>query len=93
VNDSVLLTDSDEPALDAAIATIDGWSIERVRADELESAVATLPGVRAVLIESDDPAVLRSVVERAHGCGIPTGPFVAGDAGVMRTVTGRSAAG
>jgi EAL domain-containing protein (putative c-di-GMP-specific phosphodiesterase class I)/GGDEF domain-containing protein len=71
VSDSTLLTDSDESTLDTAVATMDGWSVERVRDTELAAAVATMAGVRAVLVESTDPAVLRAVVERAHSCGIP----------------------
>src|SRR4051812_1109707 len=71
VSESVLLTDSKHQSLDAAVATLEGWTIERVQSAELAGAVASHQGVRAVLVETDDPAQLRAVVERAHGCGIP----------------------
>lgn len=71
MSDSTLLTDWNDPILDAAIATLDGWSVERVRANELATAIGSNAGVRAVLIECTDPAVLRAAVDRAHGCGVP----------------------
>jgi EAL domain-containing protein (putative c-di-GMP-specific phosphodiesterase class I)/GGDEF domain-containing protein len=86
VSDSVLLTNSTDGALDAAIASIEGWSVEHVRVDELASAVTSRAGVRAVLVESDDPVVLRAVVERAHACGIPVIVGCADDTSRRRAV-------
>lgn len=71
MSESVLLTDSKQESLDAAVATLEGWTVERVQPAELAEAVASRQGVRAVLIETDDPTLLRAVVERAHGCGVP----------------------
>ena len=70
MSDSLLLTDSDDPNIDAAIALIDGVSVQRVQTDGLAGAV-TEEGVRGVLIESEDPVALRSVVEAAHAAGVP----------------------
>lgn len=71
MSDSVLLTDFEQQTMERAAALLDGWHVEFVAAAELADAVATRPGVRAVLVQSDNPAILREVVERAHGCGIP----------------------
>lgn len=71
MSDSILLTDSDEPALEPAVRLLDGWSVEHVTAGELANAVAARPGVRAVVVASSSPDVLRAVVERAHSCGVP----------------------
>jgi EAL domain-containing protein (putative c-di-GMP-specific phosphodiesterase class I)/GGDEF domain-containing protein len=71
VSESVLLTDSSDPAIDQAATLLEGWRIDRVGAGELSNAVAARAGVRSVLVVSEDPNTLRVVVERAHGCGIP----------------------
>jgi EAL domain-containing protein (putative c-di-GMP-specific phosphodiesterase class I)/GGDEF domain-containing protein len=72
VSDSILLTDSDAAEVTAAIELLDGWRIERVLSAELEGAVGTRSGVRAVLITTQDPSILRATVERAHSCGQPS---------------------
>ena len=69
--ESILLTDSDQPAIDRAVEQLDGWRVERVGAAELARAVVSQAGIRTVLVESTDPGVLREVVERAHASGIP----------------------
>lgn len=71
MSESLLLTDSDEPVLDEAVAQLEGWALERVPSAQLANAAASRPGARAVLVVSNDPSVLRAVVERAHGCGVP----------------------
>ena len=86
MSDSILLTDSDEPALEPAVRTLDGWSIERVMAGELANAVAARPGVRAVVVASSNPDVLRAVVERAHSCGVPVVVACADDTARRRAV-------
>jgi len=86
VSESILLTDSDEPALEPAVRQLDGWVIERVTAGELANAVAARPGVRAVVVASDDPDVLRAVVERAHSCGVPVVVACADDTARRRAV-------
>jgi EAL domain-containing protein (putative c-di-GMP-specific phosphodiesterase class I)/GGDEF domain-containing protein len=72
MSESVLLTDSDQPSIEQAVARLDGWELRRVAADELVGALATPGGgVRAVLFESEDPGILRAVVEQSHAAGIP----------------------
>jgi EAL domain-containing protein (putative c-di-GMP-specific phosphodiesterase class I)/GGDEF domain-containing protein len=71
VIESILLTDSDQQAIDRAVEQLDGWRVERVGAAELARAVVPDTGIRTVLVESTDPSVLREVVERAHASGIP----------------------
>jgi EAL domain-containing protein (putative c-di-GMP-specific phosphodiesterase class I)/GGDEF domain-containing protein len=86
VNDSILLTDSNDESLGQAMTELDGWSIERVAAGELPNAVAARSGVRAVLIKSDDPTLLRHTIERAHSCGIPVVIACADDTARRRAV-------
>jgi EAL domain-containing protein (putative c-di-GMP-specific phosphodiesterase class I)/GGDEF domain-containing protein len=86
VSDSILLSDSDEAALDPAVQQLDGWSLERVTAGELANAVAARPGVRAVVVASSDPDVLRAVVERSHSCGVPVVVACADDTARRRAV-------
>ncbi len=69
--ESILLTDSDQQAIDRAVEQLDGWRVERIGAAELARAVVSQAGIRTVLVESTDPGVLREVVERAHASGIP----------------------
>ncbi|MGE5102871.1 MAG: EAL domain-containing protein, partial [Deltaproteobacteria bacterium] len=86
MSDSILLTDSDEPALEPAVRLLDGWSVEHVMAGELANAVAARPGVRAVVVASSSPEVLRAVVERAHSCGVPVVVACADDTARRRAV-------
>jgi EAL domain-containing protein (putative c-di-GMP-specific phosphodiesterase class I)/GGDEF domain-containing protein len=86
VSESVLLTDSKNESLDAAVATLEGWVLERVSPAELAEATGARQGVRAVLVESDDPGQLRAVVERAHNCGIPVIVACADDTSRRRAV-------
>ena len=86
MSESILLTDSDQPALDEAVSHLEGWQLERVAATELTDAVGSRAGVRVVVVSTTDPATLRSVVERAHGCGIPVVVACADDTARRRAV-------
>jgi EAL domain-containing protein (putative c-di-GMP-specific phosphodiesterase class I)/GGDEF domain-containing protein len=70
VSESVLLTDSDDPVIDAAVAKLDGWRAERRALLELGTALGDA-GVRALLIITTDPTLLRSSIEQAHARGVP----------------------
>ncbi len=67
---SILLTDSDDPSIAAATALLDGWRAEARALPELASAIGE-SGVRALLITTGDPTLLRSSVEQAHARGLP----------------------
>ena len=71
LNGSILLTDSDDQAIEAAVGLLDGWRLQRVPSDSLASAVGTVAGTRAVYICTNDPTQLRAIVEAAHGVGLP----------------------
>jgi len=86
VSSSILLTDSSDSALESAVRQLDGWELERVAAAELPNAVAARPGVRAVLVETSDPVILRNVIERSHGCGVPVVVACADDTARRRAV-------
>jgi EAL domain-containing protein (putative c-di-GMP-specific phosphodiesterase class I)/GGDEF domain-containing protein len=85
VSESVLLTDSDDPAIRQAVALLDGWRAEPRSLAELASALPE-PGVRAVLITTSDPTLLRSTIEQAHVRGVPVLVGCADDADRRRAV-------
>jgi EAL domain-containing protein (putative c-di-GMP-specific phosphodiesterase class I)/GGDEF domain-containing protein len=70
VSESILLTDSDDADIRAAVALLDGWRAETRPLTELASALAE-PGVRALLLTTSDPTLFRSSVEQAHVRGVP----------------------
>jgi EAL domain-containing protein (putative c-di-GMP-specific phosphodiesterase class I)/GGDEF domain-containing protein len=86
VSESLLLTDSDDAAIDDAIQLLEGWHVERVRPGELPNAVAARASVRAMIVSTNDPGLLRSAIERAHGCGIPAIVACADDTARRRAV-------
>ncbi len=71
MSESILLTDSDTPEVLGAVALLDGWRLECVPARDLADAVGHRSGVRGVLVVSQEPSVLRAVVEAAHARGQP----------------------
>src|SRR3954453_17371115 len=70
MSDFILLTDSDDPSSADALGQLESWSAQRVDASQLPDASAE-SGVRAVLITTTDPTLLRSATERAHAIAIP----------------------
>ena len=70
MSEYVLLTDSDDPAVAAAAGQLESWTTQRVEAAELAEAL-TVATVRAVLLTTEDPTLLRACTERAHSSGIP----------------------
>jgi EAL domain-containing protein (putative c-di-GMP-specific phosphodiesterase class I)/DNA-binding NarL/FixJ family response regulator len=70
MSDFILLTDSDDPSIVAALGQLESWSAQRVDASKLAVAIGDT-GVRAVLISTTDPTLLRAATERAHAIGIP----------------------
>ncbi|MFL5605380.1 MAG: EAL domain-containing protein [Gemmatimonadaceae bacterium] len=70
MSESILLTDSDDADIRAAVALLDGWRAEARPLTELAGALAE-PGVRALLLTTSDPTLLRSSVEQAHVRGVP----------------------
>ena len=69
MNESVLLTDLADPAVSAAVEQLEGWRLEQVESPALPQAVAGTAGVRAVIVSTEDPSLLRTVAERAQRCG------------------------
>ena len=70
MSESILLTDSDNLAIRAAAALLDGWRAETRDVPDLATGLAE-PGVRALLVTTSDPSLLRSSIEMAHARGIP----------------------
>jgi EAL domain-containing protein (putative c-di-GMP-specific phosphodiesterase class I)/GGDEF domain-containing protein len=71
VSQNVLLTDAAEPAVTEAAALLDGWRAEVVAPPDLAAAVASAPGVGAVLVATGNPNALRDAVEAARRRGAP----------------------
>lgn len=82
---SILLTDSDDKAIGAAVALLDGWRADQRGHAELSAAIAE-PGVRALLITTSDPSELRASLESAHARGIPVIVGVKDEASRRRAV-------
>jgi EAL domain-containing protein (putative c-di-GMP-specific phosphodiesterase class I) len=85
MSDFILLTDSDDPSITAAVGQLESWSAQRVDASQLVDASAE-SGVRALLITTSDPTLLRTATERAHGIGIPVIIGCVDDTGRRRAV-------
>ncbi len=71
MSESVLLTDSQDPAVVSAVERLEGWRVDRVPTADMAQLVTTIAGVRAVLVGTSDPTLLRLVTEKAHSVGIP----------------------
>jgi EAL domain-containing protein (putative c-di-GMP-specific phosphodiesterase class I)/GGDEF domain-containing protein len=67
----VLLTDSVDPLLDAALGALGGWRVVRSSPTTLAGAIGETLGVRAVLVTSSNPNALRDAVARARAVGLP----------------------
>ena len=70
MSESILLTDTDVAAVKDAAALLDGWRAEARALPELASALGEL-GVRALLLTTSDPSLLRSSIELSHARGVP----------------------
>ena len=70
MSDFILLTDSDDPAISAAVGQLESWSVQQVDATKLSEAIGA-EGVRALLVVTSDPTLLRMATERAHANGVP----------------------
>src|SRR5690242_15965475 len=70
MSDFILLTDSEDPSVAAAVQLLESWRVKQVSAEQLLEAMGD-SGVRALLLVTADPTLLRSASERAHASGIP----------------------
>ena len=85
MSESILLTDTDVAAVHDAVALLDGWRAEARALPELASALGE-PGVRALLLSTSDPTLLRSSIELAHARGVPVLVGCADEAARRRAV-------
>jgi EAL domain-containing protein (putative c-di-GMP-specific phosphodiesterase class I)/GGDEF domain-containing protein len=86
VSESVLLTDSRDSQVARAVDQLDGWKLERVPSSQLADVIGSRSGVRAVLVTSKDPSVVRAVLERANVAGLPAVVSCADDSARRRAV-------
>jgi EAL domain-containing protein (putative c-di-GMP-specific phosphodiesterase class I)/GGDEF domain-containing protein len=70
VSESILLTDTDVAPVHDAAVLLGGWRADSRAIVDLGAAVSE-PGVRALLLTTSDPSLLRSTIELAHARGIP----------------------
>ena len=68
MSDFILLTDGDDPAIAVAVGQLESWSVQRVDASQLSDAIGNA-GVRALLIATSDPTILRLATERSSTRG------------------------
>ncbi len=85
VSDSLLLSDSDAAEIREAASLLDGWHTEVRSLGELPAALAE-PGVRALLLTTADPSLLRTSIEQAHARGVPVLVGCADEAARRRAV-------
>jgi len=85
VSESVLLTDTDVAAVKDAAALLDGWRADARALPELGPALGE-PGVRALLLTTSDPSLLRSSIELSHARGVPVVVGCADEAARRRAV-------
>ena len=83
---SVLLTDSANDLIEAAVSRLDGWRVERRLSAELPQAIGKVAGVRALYVCGGDATLMRATVERAHAAGLPVVVECADDAARRRAV-------
>src|SRR5688572_33318518 len=69
LNASVVLTDSNDAALAAAVERLDGWRLEQRPSTELPGTIGTVAGTRVVFTSTSDPTLLRAIIEKAHAAG------------------------
>jgi EAL domain-containing protein (putative c-di-GMP-specific phosphodiesterase class I)/GGDEF domain-containing protein len=90
VSEATLLSNASDPAVTAAVALIDGWVLEHVESAQLVDAIGSHPETRAVLVETNEPSLLREVIERAHATAIPVVVACADDTVRRRAVEMRA---
>jgi EAL domain-containing protein (putative c-di-GMP-specific phosphodiesterase class I)/GGDEF domain-containing protein len=85
MSEFILLTDSEDSAITAAVAQLESWTTEVVEVSQLADALGGT-GVRAVLLTTTDPTLLRACTERAHANVIPVVIGCADDTARRRAV-------
>ena len=63
---SVLLSDTNDQEVREAVAALPGWRLEMRPLDELVETLDAMSDIRAVLLTTDDPTILRAAVEKSH---------------------------
>ena len=71
MSQAVLLTDSDDPLIAEAAQLLDGWTVEVLPERGVSAAIEQTPGLRAVLVTTENPNALRDVVACARHFGVP----------------------
>jgi EAL domain-containing protein (putative c-di-GMP-specific phosphodiesterase class I) len=71
VSQSILLTDSDDPAVTEAAGQLEGWTVEIRPERRLAPSIELVVGTRAVLTTTRNPNALRDVVTCARHAGVP----------------------
>ena len=71
MNPAILLTDRADPVVAHAAALLPSWRVSVRGPSDLIAAIDMLPDVRALLLSTTDPTLLRAAVERARLRRIP----------------------
>jgi EAL domain-containing protein (putative c-di-GMP-specific phosphodiesterase class I) len=67
----LLLTDTDDPSIRAAVAQLESWRVEVCGERDLPAAIDRTPALRAVLVTTENPNALRDVLEHARARRVP----------------------
>jgi EAL domain-containing protein (putative c-di-GMP-specific phosphodiesterase class I)/GGDEF domain-containing protein len=86
LNPSVVLTDATDEAIVAAAERLQGWRLERRTSADLAEAVGSVVGTRLVFLTTDDPTLMRAIVEKSHGAGLPVVAECADEAARRRAI-------
>ena len=86
ISASVVLTDSDDETFATAVGRLDGWRLERRASAELPGAIGTVAGTRVVYARTSDPTLIRAIIEKSHGAGLPVVVECEDDAARRRAV-------
>ena len=71
MNESVILTDSDDASIRDAAGLLEAWTVVVRRDRELAAAIEEVPDVRVVVTTTDNPNALRDIVERTRARALP----------------------
>lgn len=82
----LVLTDNPDAAVAAAVARLESWRLVLETGDDFLRAVDSMEDVRVILTATQNPNVLRDVLECAHARGLPVLVSCADEAAWRRAV-------
>jgi EAL domain-containing protein (putative c-di-GMP-specific phosphodiesterase class I)/GGDEF domain-containing protein len=90
VNQSVILTDSDDASVRDAAALLESWQVVVRRDRALAAAIDEVAGVRVIVTTTENPNALRDIVERGRARALPIIVGCASDVARRRAIEVRA---